>query len=56
MSYSRKPRLDAPMGMLNIQHMLDEEKCPGGQLYTMRLGLYNASLVNMLFQGRPASP
>lgn len=36
MSYSRKVCSEASLGMLNIQHMLDEETCPGGQLYTMR--------------------
>ncbi|CAG8886238.1 unnamed protein product [Penicillium salamii] len=35
-SYSRKVCLEASLGTLNIQHILDEETCPGGQLYTMR--------------------
>ncbi|KAL8702572.1 MAG: hypothetical protein Q9201_004252 [Fulgogasparrea decipioides] len=35
-SDSRKACLDASLGMLQIQHILDEETCPGGQLHTMR--------------------
>ncbi len=35
-SYSRKACLDASLGMLHIQHTLDEETCPGGQLHMMR--------------------
>lgn len=35
-SYSRKACLDASLGMLHIQHILDEETCPGGQLHMMR--------------------
>ena len=35
-AYSRKACLDASLGMLQIQHVLDEETCPGGQLHTMR--------------------
>lgn len=47
MSYSRKACLDASLGMLNIQHMLDEETCPGGQLYTM--GFRVTSIMNHQF-------
>ncbi|KAJ5932137.1 hypothetical protein N7516_006626 [Penicillium verrucosum] len=47
MSYSRKACLDASLGMLNIQHMLDEETCPGGQLYTMRFRV--TSIMNHQF-------
>ena len=35
-SYSRKACLDASLGMLHIQHILDEETCAGGQLHMMR--------------------
>ncbi|KAL4950763.1 hypothetical protein BDW69DRAFT_201936 [Aspergillus filifer] len=35
-SYSRKACLDACLGSLEIQHVLDEETRPDGQLYTMR--------------------
>jgi hypothetical protein len=35
-AYSRRACLDASLGMLQIQHVLDEETCPGGQLHTMR--------------------
>ena len=35
-SYSRKACLDASIGLLQIQHILDEETCPGGQLHSMR--------------------
>ena len=35
-SYSRIACLDASISMLNIQHILDEETRPGGQLYMMR--------------------
>ena len=34
--YSRKACLDASLSMLHIQHTLDEETCPGGQLHMMR--------------------
>lgn len=34
--YSRKACLDASLGILQIQHILDEETCPGGQLHSMR--------------------
>lgn len=34
--YSRKACLDASLEALAIQHILDEETCPGGQLHTMR--------------------
>ncbi|KAJ5413513.1 hypothetical protein N7465_005818 [Penicillium sp. CMV-2018d] len=47
MSYSRKVCLDASLGMLNIQHMLDEETCPGGQLHTMRFRV--TSIMNHQF-------
>ncbi|KAJ5969979.1 hypothetical protein N7501_006227 [Penicillium viridicatum] len=47
LSYSRKACLDASLGMLNIQHMLDEETCPGGQLYTMRFRV--TSIMNHQF-------
>ncbi|KAL4866278.1 hypothetical protein BDV12DRAFT_137809 [Aspergillus spectabilis] len=35
-SYSRKTCVDASLRSLEIQHVLDEETCPGGQLHTMR--------------------
>ncbi|KAJ5784059.1 uncharacterized protein N7518_009736 [Penicillium psychrosexuale] len=47
MSYSRKACLAASLGMLNIQHVLDEEACPGGQLYTMRFRV--TSIMNHQF-------
>lgn len=34
--YSRKSCLDASLSTLQIQHVLDEETCPGGQLHSMR--------------------
>ncbi|KAI4123354.1 MAG: hypothetical protein LQ338_005307 [Usnochroma carphineum] len=34
--YSRQACLDACLGMLRIQHILDEETLPGGLLHTMR--------------------
>ncbi|KAH8698950.1 putative fungal-specific transcription factor [Talaromyces proteolyticus] len=34
--YSRRTCLDACLGTLEIQNVLDEETCPGGQLYTVR--------------------
>ncbi|KAI4142341.1 MAG: hypothetical protein L6R39_004978 [Caloplaca ligustica] len=46
-SYSRKACLDASLGMLNIQHILNEETSPGGQLYTMRWRV--SSLINHQF-------
>ncbi|EZF33320.1 hypothetical protein H109_03636 [Trichophyton interdigitale MR816] len=35
-AYSRNACIDASLGTLNIQHVLDEETCQGGQLYSMR--------------------
>ncbi len=35
-AYSRKACLDAALGALHIQDILDEETCPGGQLHMMR--------------------
>ena len=35
-AYSRNACLDASLGSLQIQHILDEETCPGGQLHTLR--------------------
>ncbi|KAJ4410680.1 hypothetical protein N0V82_009159 [Gnomoniopsis sp. IMI 355080] len=34
--YSRKSCLDASLRTLEIQHVMDEETCAGGQLYTMK--------------------
>ncbi|KAL8724800.1 MAG: hypothetical protein Q9166_007746 [cf. Caloplaca sp. 2 TL-2023] len=34
--YSRKACLDASLGLLNIQYILDEKTCPGGLLHTLR--------------------
>ena len=45
--YSRKACLDASLGMLHIQHILDEETCPGGQLHMMRWRV--TSIVNHHF-------
>ena len=45
--YSRKACLDASIGMLHIQHILDEETCPGGQLHMMRWRV--SSIVNHHF-------
>jgi hypothetical protein len=45
--YSQTACLDASLGMLNIQHILDEETCPGGQLHTMRFRV--TSLMNHQF-------
>lgn len=45
--YSRKSCLDASIGMLHIQHILDEETCPGGQLQTMRWRV--SSIINHQF-------
>lgn len=46
-SYSRKACLDASLGMLHIQHILDEETCPGGQLHMMRWRV--SSIINHQF-------
>jgi hypothetical protein len=46
-AYSRKACLDASLGMLDIQHTLDEETCPGGQLHMMRWRV--SSLLNHQF-------
>ncbi|KAJ5414862.1 fungal-specific transcription factor [Penicillium cosmopolitanum] len=46
-SYSRKVCLEASLGTLEIQHILDEETCPGGQLYTMRFRV--TSIMNHQF-------
>ncbi|EEQ35746.1 fungal specific transcription factor domain-containing protein [Microsporum canis CBS 113480] len=35
-TYSCNACIDASLGTLNIQHVLDEETCQGGQLYSMR--------------------
>ncbi|RDW63790.1 C6 transcription factor [Coleophoma cylindrospora] len=35
-AYSREACLDAALGTLQIQNILDEETCSGGQLHTMR--------------------
>lgn len=45
--YSRKACLDASLGMLRIQHILDEETCPGGQLHMMRWRV--SSIINHQF-------
>lgn len=45
--YSRKACLDASLGMLQIQHILDEETCPGGQLHMMRWRI--SSIMNHQF-------
>ncbi|KAL8734068.1 MAG: hypothetical protein Q9181_003352 [Wetmoreana brouardii] len=45
--YSRKACLDASLGMLQIQHILDEETCPGGQLHMMRWRV--SSIINHQF-------
>ena len=45
--YSRKACLDASIGILHIQHILDEETCPGGQLHMMRWRL--SSIINHQF-------
>lgn len=45
--YSRKACLDASIGMLHIQHIFDEETCPGGQLHTMRWRV--SSIINHQF-------
>lgn len=46
-SYSRKACLDASLGMLHSQHILDEETCPGGQLHMMRWRV--SSIINHQF-------
>lgn len=45
--YSRKSCLDAALGTLQIQHILDEETCPGGQLHMMRWRI--SSIMNHQF-------
>lgn len=45
--HSREACLTASLGMLNIQHILDEETCPGGQLHTMRWRV--SSIINHQF-------
>ena len=45
--YSRKACLDASIGMLNVQHLLDEETRPGGQLHMMRWRI--SSIMNHQF-------
>lgn len=45
--YSRKACLDASIGILQIQHILDEETCPGGQLHSMRWRV--SSIINHQF-------
>ena len=46
-SYSRKACLDASLGVLHIQHILDEETLPGGQLHMMRWRV--SSIINHQF-------
>jgi hypothetical protein len=46
-AYSRKAALDASLGALHIQSVLDEETCPGGQLHTMRWRV--SSIMNHTF-------
>ena len=46
-SYSRKACFDASLGMLHIQHTLNEETCPGGQLHMMRWRV--SSIINHQF-------
>ena len=45
--YSCKACLDASIGILHIQHILDEETCPGGQLHMMRWRV--SSIINHQF-------
>lgn len=45
--YSRKACLDASLGMLHLQHILDAETCPGGQLHMMRWRV--SSIINHQF-------
>lgn len=47
LSYSRKACLDASLSMLQIQHTLDEETCPGGRLHMMRWRV--SSIINHQF-------
>lgn len=35
-SYSRQTCIDASIGTIDLQNVLDEETCAGGQLYKMR--------------------
>ncbi|KAK4151650.1 fusarisetin A cluster transcription factor [Chaetomidium leptoderma] len=46
-AYSRTTCLDASLGALHIQHILDEETCPGGQLHIMRWRV--SSIMNHTF-------
>jgi len=46
-AYSRKACLDAALGALHIQDILDEETCPGGQLHMMRWRV--SSIMNHTF-------
>ncbi|RAH49620.1 putative transcription factor [Aspergillus brunneoviolaceus CBS 621.78] len=46
-AYSRTACIDASLGTLHIQHVLDEETCPGGQLHEMRWRI--TSSMNHLF-------
>ncbi|KAH6845798.1 hypothetical protein B0I37DRAFT_392784 [Chaetomium sp. MPI-CAGE-AT-0009] len=46
-AYSRTTCLDASLGALQIQNILDEETGPGGQLYTMRWRV--SSIMNHTF-------
>ncbi len=46
-AYSRKACLDAALGALEIQDILDEETCPGGQLHMMRWRV--SSIMNHTF-------
>ncbi|KJZ73470.1 hypothetical protein HIM_07026 [Hirsutella minnesotensis 3608] len=46
-AHSRKACIDAALETLRIQHTLDEETCPGGQLYTVRWRL--SSILNHEF-------
>lgn len=43
-AYSRKACLEASIGTLQIQHILDEGTCPGGQLHT--ISWCNSSIMN----------
>ncbi|KAL8770429.1 MAG: hypothetical protein Q9209_003855 [Squamulea sp. 1 TL-2023] len=45
--YSHKACLDASLGILHIQQIIDEETCPGGQLYMMRWRV--SSIINHQF-------
>lgn len=46
-AYSHKACLDAALGTLQIQHILDEETCPEGQLHIMRWRI--SSIMNHQF-------